>query len=549
MGLLPMQKRAAMALLVAARIGMGLCDLLLAGAMYVVFLLLQGGTVASQRWWTPKSVLSASCFTIALVVVRIFVDIGSTAWVVRFTQGLYCSFLLRLTEGYGQMRWSQFVQRNRSEMLKHSMSTALDAAYSYQLIVESVAGSVVVCLFASALVYRSPSLAVSLGLIALLLYAVHRFAMRERMVAAAAQRESSLRVLQKVVSETLAANKEVRTYGNQSFFHERIRKEAARIAKSNVRLAALPQVARVMAEQGVVLLFLGILVVVELQHAPVRQLLSLLVFYFVLSRRILPMISTLALTFGQLEGAYENLQIMERELHDCTVYRSAPVALKAPSAGFVLEIEDLSFSYADGTPILRHLNLTVRAGEIVILRGVSGSGKSSLLNLVAGVSDPDSGLVRLDRGRVAYVPQEITLLDDSIRNNLLFGLEANGDTELYACLDAVNLGEFVASLPAGLDTRVGDNGVLFSGGQRQRLGLARAMVRRVSLLLLDEATSALDEENEQHVLRNLASMQVAILMVTHRADGHRFADRTQQLVDGLLVDSIAALEEEAVSRR
>ncbi|SFS12357.1 ABC-type multidrug transport system, ATPase and permease component [Granulicella pectinivorans] len=549
LGLLPARQRVALALLVATRIGMGFCDLLLAGAMYVVFLLLQGGTLAAHRWWTPKTVLSASCLTMVLVLARIVIDIGSTAWMVRFTQNLYGGFLLRLTEGYGQMRWSQFVQRNRSEMLKHSTSTALDAAFSYQMFIESIAGSTVVCLFAFALVYQSPKLAISLGLITLLLYALHRFAMRDRLAAAAAQRESSLRVLQRAVTETLAANKEVRTYRNQTFFHGRIHDEAARVASSNVRLAALPQVARVLAEQGVVMLFLGIVIAVELQHGPMRQLLSLLVFYFVLSRRILPMISTLALTFGQLEGAYENLQIIHQELHDCMVYRSVPAVLETPAPGFVLEIEDLSFSYEDGTRILRGLSLRVRAGEIVILRGVSGSGKSSLLNLVAGVSHPDAGVMRLDRGSVAYVPQEITLLDDSIRNNLLFGMAAASDAELFDCLAAVNLGEFVASLPGGLETRVGDNGVLFSGGQRQRLGLARAMVRRVSLLLLDEATSALDDENERHVLRNLASMQVAILMVTHRTDGHQFADRTQRLEDGVLLEPVAAFEEDALSRR
>jgi ABC-type bacteriocin/lantibiotic exporter with double-glycine peptidase domain len=548
LGLLLGRERAVLALLVATRIGMGFCDLLLAAAMYVVFLLLQGGA-PTQRVWMPKTVLSASCLTMALVLARIVVDIGSTTWMVRFTQSLHGSFLVRLTEGYGQLRWSQFVQRNRSEMLKHCTSTALDASYSYQMFIEVIASSVVVCLFAFALVYQSPKLAISLGLVTLPLYALHRFGMRDRLTVAAAERESSLRLLQRAVTETLAANKEVRTYRNQSFFHGRIRDEATRVAASNVRLAALPQVARVLAEQGVVVLFLGIVIAVELRHGPMRQMLSLLVFYFVVSRRILPMVSTLALTFGQLEGAYENVQIISQELHDCMVYRSAPAALDPPSVGFVLEIADLSFSYEDGTRILRGLNLRVRAGEIVILRGVSGSGKSSLLNLVAGVSHPDSGSMRLDRGSVAYVPQEITLLDDSIRNNLLFGLREASDAELFECLAAVNLGEFVASLPAGLDTRVGDNGVLFSGGQRQRLGLARAMARHVSLLLLDEATSALDDENERHVLKNLASRRVAILMVTHRTDGHQFADRTQRLEGGMLVDSIPAFEGEAVSRR
>src|SRR6185437_12057643 len=104
-----------------------------------------------------------------------------------------------------------------------------------------------------------------------------------------------------------------------------------------------------------------------------------------------------------------------------------------------------------------------------------------------------------------YVPQEIALLDDSIRNNLLFGLPNKSDQELMAALATAQLTDFVAAQPSRLDTGVGDNGALFSGGQRQRLGLARAILRGPRLLLLDEATSALDAENERRILESLSA--------------------------------------------
>jgi len=149
---------------------------------------------------------------------------------------------------------------------------------------------------------------------------------------------------------------------------------------------------------------------------------------------------------------------------------------------------------------------------------------------------PDGGIVCVDRGRVAYVPQDITLLDDSVRNNLLFGLTGKSDIELMDALRMAELAEFVAAQVKGLDSNVGENGILFSGGQRQRLGLARAVLRGATLLLLDEATSALDEKNEAQILRNLRHQGVAVLLVTHRMRAQLFADRVVALREGRMVE-------------
>jgi ATP-binding cassette subfamily C protein len=202
----------------------------------------------------------------------------------------------------------------------------------------------------------------------------------------------------------------------------------------------------------------------------------------------------------------------------------------------VLELDQVNFSFNEGSLTLRSITFCLRRGEVVVIHGVSGSGKSSLMNIIAGVLQPASGMVRVDRAGVAYVPQDVAMLDDSIRNNLLFGLPAKSDAALMSALAAANLAEFVAAQPRGLDAGIGDNGVLFSGGQRQRLGLARAILRGASLLLLDEATSALDEENESRVLENLSASGVAVLLVTHRALKQGFADRVFRLEEGRLIE-------------
>jgi ABC-type bacteriocin/lantibiotic exporter with double-glycine peptidase domain len=211
-------------------------------------------------------------------------------------------------------------------------------------------------------------------------------------------------------------------------------------------------------------------------------------------------------------------------------------AIRLPKAGFVMELDQVNFSFEVDIPILRNVNLCMYRGETILLRGVSGIGKSSLLNLIAGVLQPGTGIVRVDRATVAYVPQDVVLLDDSIRNNLLCGLAAKTDAELMKALAVANLKEFVDAQSLGLDTSVGDNGAFFSGGQRQRLGLARAVLRGANLLLLDEATSALDEENEAQVLENLGNSGMAVLLVTHRVHRQAFARRVFRLQEGQLIE-------------
>jgi ABC-type multidrug transport system fused ATPase/permease subunit len=330
--------------------------------------------------------------------------------------------------------------------------------------------------------------------------------------------------------------KEIRTYRSHAFFQERIRRQAENVAANNLRLWFVPQFALTVADQGAVLVFLAVVIAVQLRQADARQLLSLLVFYFVLSRRLIPLISQISFIAGQMEGGFENVKVVDAELKKCGKYHTPTTTTALPDPGLVLQAIQVSFSYRRVEPILRNVNLSMRKGEVVVLHGDSGVGKSSLLNLIAGVSQPVTGVMRVDRSSIAYVPQEVALLDDSIRNNLLFGLSPRSDEELMRALAAAKLDEFVAAQPLRLETAVGDNGVLFSGGQRQRLGLARAILRGSQILLLDEATSALDENSERQVLENLNASGTAILLATHRVHPQLFADRVFRLVEGSLIE-------------
>jgi ATP-binding cassette subfamily B protein len=215
----------------------------------------------------------------------------------------------------------------------------------------------------------------------------------------------------------------------------------------------------------------------------------------------------------------------------------------------LLELDDVSFTYADGPEVLRGISFAVPAGSRVALVGPSGAGKSTILALVEGFYPVSGGTIRWAgtdvrelpraalRARLGYVEQEAPVLAGTIRENLLLTRPEATDPELWAVLADVGLTDLVRRSPRGLDVLVGDEGVLLSGGERQRLAIARSLLARPALLLLDEPTASLDARNEQLLRDTLAAAAVdrSLLVVAHRLSTVLDSDQIVVLDGGRVV--------------
>ncbi|PRA08308.1 multidrug ABC transporter ATP-binding protein [Arthrobacter sp. MYb211] len=229
-----------------------------------------------------------------------------------------------------------------------------------------------------------------------------------------------------------------------------------------------------------------------------------------------------------------------------------PRQLVASEVRGELELKDVSFRYPGArTDTLRDLNLKLAAGTMTAVVGATGSGKSTLGSLLPRLLDPSSGNVTLDgvdlrevkpqeiAAVVSMVAQESYLLHTSVRENLLWAAPHASEGELWEALEAAQIAELIRGLPEGLDTRVGQRGHRFSGGEQQRLAIARTMLRRPKVLVLDEATSALDTVTEALVQQALDQLAVGrtTLLIAHRLSTVMRADQIVVLDEGQIIEA------------
>jgi len=247
-------------------------------------------------------------------------------------------------------------------------------------------------------------------------------------------------------------------------------------------------------------------------------------------------------------GGERVVAILEREPD----VRDVPGAVAAPRFAGAVEFRDVAFDYEPGTPVLHEVSFRAKPGEFVAITGPSGGGKSTLVSLLLRLYDPTRGSVRIDgrdlreftlaslRSQIGVVLQDTQLFVGSVRENIALGCTEKTREEIEQAARTANADEFIRRLPEGYDTVVGERGATLSRGQRQRIAIARAVLRGTPILLFDEPTTGLDSESEAHVTRAIQALPSGMtrILVTHdlrvaqKADLALYLDRGRVLEMG-----------------
>jgi len=341
----------------------------------------------------------------------------------------------------------------------------------------------------------------------------------------------------------LNALKEIKIFSSEEFFVNKFF-ESNRKSLINAKLQSLfQQIPKLYLEVVIIVTFSILSILFIIQRKSITEVVLILSFFGAAVFRLLPSLNRLMVAFQSIQLGYPSFRLLSGEL----VNFSKSDVLKdfkylTPELfNFGIEIKNLNFSY-DGNEkmILKNLNFNIKKGSFIAIVGESGQGKSTFVNILAGLIKPQNILMKIDgiitepynnkewKKLIGYVPQKINIIDGTIADNIAFGVKSEliDYDRINEVIDMSGLRQFVNDLKLGSAHSIGDYGGLASGGQLQRLSIARALYHQPEILILDEATSSLDANIESEILDNLRSMKhkISIIMITHKKENLAFCD-------------------------
>lgn len=488
---------------------------------------------------------------IALVIAQSLFARFKTLYMTETMQLSVDRIRMQLFRSIGMARWGA-IARTRTSDLNHALMTDIDriqiSTFNLLNLVQSVIMLTVYAGIAALVSIRMTLFATVVGAVVLAaLFPIRRFAAQHGQILT-----SSLQERQRTYSEFLSGMKMAKAFNAEPRYFAELGQSLDRVRAHSLRYARLSNASNsVFQVTSSVAAAIFIYVAFTRLHMPLARVGVMLIIFMRITPRFNAIQSALQSLASNL-AAFESVQTM---IHSFESEReSAPEeeSETPPLLSQAIAFENVAMRYGPDTPpVLENASFLIPAGRITAVIGPSGSGKSTIADLVLGLLEPSEGRITIDgalldhrnrrgwREQIAYVPQDVILLHESIASNLSVAAPHADEAAMWKALEAANAREFVERLPDRLATVVGDRGLRLSGGERQRIALARGLLRAPRLLILDEATSALDWENQMLIARSIERLRgsMTIITIAHRPSMISFADWVVTVEDGRIIET------------
>ncbi len=540
----------------------------------LVLALVPGGPVSLGSEGNQPAIFYAMAIGVMLVfMVKGIVSFQLIRMITRFSERHRAYLMSRLMRAYQQQPWEFHLNRNSASMINSVvMFTGNFSGNTLTASLRLITDVIVFVAIGTLLAFQDPIAVMTLVAIMTVVFLVVTRWVRRGLIANARLSAEKTGVTIDCVNQALGGYKEIRVFGTDAYFARKLTSNTSILAEAMAETSAYQQMPRYVVEVAMVW-FLAVLAIVTFaQRGSVEALIATLGTFGVAAIRLMPATNSILTCFNALRSSRFILSQLAADLRtlgintsdglDVIEERSSPRSTQRFDS---LELADVSFSYRGSSePALSAVSLKVTTGEVIGIVGKSGAGKSTLADVILGFLKPQTGSVKFNGedihsdlrkwlDRVAYIPQSIYLLDDTVRRNVVFGVDDRDidEARVVQAIEQSQLREVIEHLPHGLDTLVGERGVRLSGGQRQRVALARAFYHDRDFILMDEATSALDHETELEVVRAIEKLHGSktLFIIAHRTSTLAGCDRILRFADGKLVANEVAADLNARTTR
>lgn len=484
-------------------------------------------------------------FILVLLIIVIYVIKNAYSIFMSIVQSVFMArnqfrTSAKLLSCYIRKPYTFHLQHNTAEVVRN-INTDVSSAYSLVgSIISLITSGLITVLLIVYLVLIDPVLTAAI-VVGLLIYSlIYYLCVRKPMREAGAENRRIGVTMVKAIHQAVGGIKEVKVMGREQYFVDTFSESGKAYIKNRKKYMLLSGLPRHLIE---VLCVSGVLGLVAYKIG-MRQDLSAVVpslsAFAVAAIKLLPSANSINSTLNSMTYMMPSLdavcEIIDENFNNpgqaAAAARQSVAAASSMGDNGDITLEDVSYTYPNTEkPVLEHVNLTVKHGSSVGICGVTGAGKTTLVDIILGLLEPQAGTVCYDgvdirkdyaawQRHIGYVPQNIYLVDESIRSNVALGVYADeiDEARIWRALELAQLADFVRGLKDGLDTVIGERGVRISGGQRQRIGIARALYYDPDILFLDEATSSLDNETEKAVMASIEALsgQKTCIVIAHR---------------------------------
>jgi ABC-type multidrug transport system fused ATPase/permease subunit len=475
-----------------------------------------------------------------------------------FSTSLSSDFSKKLFNGYMNMPYTFHLIRNSSILLRniqvevYQITTVTQAYISLFMEISVILGLFVM------LIIIEPLGALTVAFFLFLSSFLFHQKNKKKLFNWGLERKIASSGMNKFILEGLGGVKDIKFLGRESYFVSRYEQHNNQYSIINANVIYLSQIPRIFLE---FLSIYGLVLMILLQifrSRPTEDLIPILSMFLAASFRLIPSINkimasiqSIKFTKPVVDGIIEEFKIIDSKK---SIVKNETLKISTLNFENNIEIKNLNFQYESTSKvILKNINLNIKKGSAIGFIGSSGSGKSTLIDIILGILTPSEGNIFIDKidindnlrlwqNLLGYVPQSIFLSDESIRNNIAFGIEEEliNEEQIQKAIQMSDLEDFINSLPKGIETIVGERGVRLSGGQRQRIGIARALYYNPQIIIFDEATSALDAATEDNVMDSINKLKSikTMIIVAHRLSTLSKCDVIYELSDGSVIKSL-----------